>query len=114
MGSAGADKLGAASLSLPHSVGPQLIPQQHQSSSLDPPQQLSVRRQKGAALNPHRKLDKYVRDLGTQNVTALAKYMNNKKYFHKFYQLQDLNRISLLTQDGKLNDAAFELINDNS
>lgn len=65
-------------------------------------------------MNPEKKLDKYVRDLETQNVTALAKFMSNKRYFHKFYQLQDMNRVSLMRPDGKFNDKAFELINSNS
>lgn len=55
-----------------------------------------------------------MRDLETQNVTALAKYMSNKRYFHKFYQLQDMNRVSLMKPDGKFNDKAFELINNSA
>ena len=76
-------------------------------------QKLSDKIKKHNSVKAEKKLDKYVRDLETLNVTNLAKYMSNKKYFHKFYQLQDLNRISLLGKDGKLNDKAFELINSN-
>lgn len=77
-------------------------------------QKLTGKGKKFNSMKAEKKLDKYVRDLETLNVTNLSQLMSNKKYFHKFYQLQDLNRISLLTQDGKLNDKAFELINDNS
>lgn len=60
-----------------------------------------------------RKLNKYVRDLETMNVSKLSEMMSNKKYFHKFYLLQDIERVTLLNKDGKLNDKAFELINNN-
>ena len=78
------------------------------------PQKQAGKGKKFGSGKAEKTLDKYIRGLETMNVTNLSQLMSNKKYFHKFYQLQDLNRISLLTQDGKLNDAAFELINDNS
>lgn len=60
-----------------------------------------------------RKLNKYIKDLETMNVSKLSEMMSNKKYFHKFYLLQDINRVSLLNKDGKFNEKAFELINNN-
>ena len=59
------------------------------------------------------KLNKYIKDLETMNVSKLSQMMSNKKYFHKFYLLQDIERVTLLNKDGKLNDKAFELINNN-
>ena len=99
-----------ASMNMSHSLAAQLAAQHNQSASLDPPQKLTTRQKKFTILNPEKKLDKYVRDLESQNVTTLAKFMSNKKYFHKFYQLQDMDRVSLMMPDGKLNDKAFDLI----
>lgn len=64
-------------------------------------------------MSKEKTLDKYVRELENINVTNLSKLMSNKKYFHKFYQLEDLDRVNLLNKDGKLNDKAFQLINSN-
>jgi len=88
--------------------------QQMKSSSLEPVQKLIARRKKFQILNPERKLDKYVKDLENVNVSQLARFMSNKKYYHKFYQLQELKRVSLMGPGGAINDKAFDLINNNS
>ena len=49
-------------------------------------------------------MNKYVQSLETQNVSKLSDFMNNRKYFHKFDEIQEIKRVSLLRDDGKIDD----------